>query len=299
MRPTSVSAQAELDPIGAEAAGCEGLARGIEHRIGVAGLRAVDATHGLALVGIGPLAQVTQAHVAHEAVAAIVIHAARLRLGCIEEAELVAPVAEPAQRCLEGLERVAGIDGRHLRRAGVLPELDQRNVLRRDQRRVGPLLEVDRAEAIVVDRFARGLDQLALFRRRSVAKQEMELAAVLVAPSQVRTVVLDEQRRLVRGMQRGADAGEGAEHGGLARGRIGGGKRLNGCEQQARPQTSTDDPVHDFARPPFGRSENPPHHLRMRVLSRTTRYGSHVEAFQRMSTPLPAGRIHCSMMLAL
>jgi hypothetical protein len=46
MRPTSVSAQAELD-------------RSIEHRIGVAELRAVDATHGLALVGIGPLAQVT------------------------------------------------------------------------------------------------------------------------------------------------------------------------------------------------------------------------------------------------
>src|SRR6185503_20449583 len=99
------------------------------------------------------------------------------------EAELVAPVAEPAQRCLERLERVAGIDGRHLRRAGVLPELDQRNVLRRDQRRVGPLRELDRAEAIVVDRFARGFDQLALFRRRTVAEQEMQLPAVLVAPS--------------------------------------------------------------------------------------------------------------------
>src|SRR5688572_22231704 len=84
--------------IDTEAAAWEGLARGIEHGVGVAGLRAVGATHGLALVGIGPLAQITQTHIAREAVAAVLVHAARLWLGCIEEAELVASVARSEER---------------------------------------------------------------------------------------------------------------------------------------------------------------------------------------------------------
>ena len=61
------------------------------------------------------------------------------------------PLLNPPSGVLKDSMRVAGIDGRHFRRAGVLSELDQRNVARGDQRRIAPLREVDRAEAIVVE----------------------------------------------------------------------------------------------------------------------------------------------------
>ena len=110
-----------------------------------------------------------------------------------------------------------------------------------------------RAEAIVVDALAGGLDQFALLGRRGVAEQEVQLAAVLVGPSQVGAVVLDVRGETLFGWSFAPTPVKGPSTVVLPADGIRGGKRLNGCEQQAGPTgRKTRMCVFMFCATPFG-----------------------------------------------
>src|SRR5882672_11206601 len=209
-------------PITANAAVLDGMFRQVEQGICVAARSSVGARERETLLLVGSFSDKTQAGVAGQAVGAIGVGAAGLRLRCIEHAEFPHAVAETAERRLEGFHGVARVDRRHLRRARVLPQLDQRNIAARDARWIGPLGEVDAAEAVVVPAVRGGLDRIAAFRGRRVAEQQLQFSGMFIRPAEVRAVVRDPVRLHVVRMELGVVPGERAEDLGLGRRRCGG-----------------------------------------------------------------------------